>query len=151
MKKRMLSALAGAAAVPMVAATVLAPGAEARMQYGNYEVLSNRWTDASWVWAAFRCDVDGDWGMPNCLKMSAYPRPQFGAYYGGNAYLNDGKYSFTSPVADGLRCPGHAMPTTDTYTWDAYTLFGHVESRFDVGCFNGPPGMNTWTFALQRM
>jgi hypothetical protein len=85
------------------------------------------------------------------VLIHALPRPKFGAYYGGTATLANGKYSFTDNVPDGLRCPGAALPTRDTYTWDAVSLAGIVESRFDVGCFNGPPGMNTWTFALQRM
>jgi hypothetical protein len=29
------------------------------MNYGNYEVWSNRWTDASWVWAVYPCEDIG--------------------------------------------------------------------------------------------
>lgn len=144
----------GAALVSAATATVLAAPAHADFVYGNYEVLSNRWTDASWIWAAFPCDA-GAPGRPgavvDCVLVSAVPRPQFGAYYGGVARRVNGSFSFTTDVPDGLRCLGQSLPTRDTYTWDASTLAGVVESRFDVGCFNGPPGMNTWTFALQRM
>jgi hypothetical protein len=149
----MKKAILGAALAPLAVATMAAPTSNADFLYGNYEVLSNRWTDASWVWAAYPCGQDpGEFGNPiDCVLIHALPRPKFGAYYGGTATLANGKYSFTDNVPDGLRCPGAALPTRDTYTWDAVSLAGIVESRFDVGCFNGPPGMNTWTFALQRM
>lgn len=149
----MSKAILGSAVVPIVSATMLAPQANAQMLYGNYEVLSNRWTDASWVWAAYPCEdaTPYDALTDDCVLIEALPRPKFGAYYGGSAKLVNGQYSFTTDVPDGLRCFGAALPTRDTYTWDANTLAGTVESHFDVGCFNGPPGMNTWTFALQRM
>ncbi|OHV06456.1 hypothetical protein [Mycobacterium talmoniae] len=132
---------------------MLASPAGADMRYGNYEVLSDRWTDASWVWAVYPCETPGQFDqMPaGCVLVSALPRPQFGKYYGGTAKLVDGRYSFTSDVPDGLRCPGAALPSRDTYTWDANSLAGTIESHFDVGCFNGPPGVNTWDFALTRM
>jgi hypothetical protein len=141
------------AAAAVVVATILAPTASADMRYGNYEVLSDRWTDASWVWAVYPCETPGRFDQlpAGCVLVNALPRPKFGAYYGGTATLVDGNYSFTSDVADGLRCPHGAQPSRDTYTWDANTLTGTVESRFDLGCFDGPAGMNTWTFALSRM
>jgi hypothetical protein len=43
------------------------------------------------------------------------------------------------------------MPTRDTYSWDAVTLAGTIDSVYDVGCFDGPPGTQFWTFALQRL
>lgn len=137
-------------------ATAVAPSAAADMRYGNYEVLSNRWTDATWVWAAYPCETMGTFDdLPaGCVTVSAIDRPHFfgRGYYGGTARLVDGQYSFTSDVSDGLRCPfGPSMPTRDTYTWDANTLAGVVESHFDAGCMNGPAGVNTWTFALVRM
>ncbi|MEB3019572.1 hypothetical protein [[Mycobacterium] crassicus] len=146
----------GAAFAALAVSTVMAPRAAADMPYGNYEVLSNRWTDASWVWAAYPCETPGKFDElpPGCVTVSAIDRPHFfgRSYYGGTARLVDGQYSFSSDVGDGLHCPmGQYLPTRDTYTWDANTLSGVVESRFDVGCFNGPPGMNTWTFALVRM
>ncbi|MCV7431391.1 hypothetical protein [Mycolicibacterium bacteremicum] len=149
----MKKALLAAALTPIAAATVVAAPADAELRLGNYEVWSNRWTDASWVWAVYPCeDYDQyDTPTPDCVSIQAIPRPKFGAYYGGEAHLVDGRWSYTTDVPDGLRCPGHVMPTKDTYSWDAVTLAGTVESRFDVGCFNGPPGMNVWTFALVRL
>jgi hypothetical protein len=43
------------------------------------------------------------------------------------------------------------MPTHETWSWDDATLAGTIESNYDVGCFNGPPGSQFWTFALQRL
>jgi hypothetical protein len=149
MKKSIL----GAVFAPVVVAALLAPPANAEMQFGNYEVWSNRWTDASWVWAVYPCGNTGQFTTvtSDCVDVQAIPRPKFGAYYGGRANLVDGRWSYTADVVDGLRCPGHVMPTKDTYTWDNVGLAGTVESRFDVGCFNGPPGMNFWTFSLVRL
>lgn len=145
-------ALVGAMLAPVVAAAVLAPPAQADMHFGNYAVLSNRWTDASWLWAVYPCNIPGEItrDSPGCVDVYALPQPKFGAYYGGQARLVGNTYSFTDDVIDGLRCPGQALPTRDTYTWDVNTLAGTIESRFDVGCHGGPPGVNTWTFALQR-
>jgi len=152
----MLRTAVGSAFAALAVATAVAPQAAADMPYGNYEVLSNRWTDASWVWAAYPCETPRKFDElpPGCVTVSAVDRPHFFGrqYYGGTARLVDGQYSFTTDVSDGLRCPiGGVMPTRDTYTWDANTLAGVVESHFETGCFNGPPGVNTWTFALVRM
>jgi hypothetical protein len=55
-------------------------------------------------------------------------------------------------VPDGLQClPGYSMPTRDTYRWNEVSLAGTIDSQYDVGCFNGPPGTQFWTFALQRL
>lgn len=151
MKRSILSL----ALAPVAAAAVLAPVAHANQTYGNFEVLSDRWADGGpqWIWALYPCEPN-DPGLPgdtiDCAVVSALPSPQFGAYYGGTARLVNGQYSFTTDVPDGLRCLGQRLPTRDTYTWDAVTLAGTVESHFDVGCFGGPAGVNTWTFALRR-
>lgn len=149
----MKTSVLAAALTPVAAAMLMAPTATAGMKLGNYEVMSNRWTDASWVWTVYPCENYDQYDTPtdDCALVRAIPRPKFGAYYGGEAHLVDGRWSFTADVPDGLRCPGYALPTKDTYTWDTNSLAGGVESRFDVGCFNGPPGMNFWTFALVRM
>ena len=151
----MLRTAFGAGLAALTVATVLAPQAAAEMPYGNYDVESNRWTDASWVWAAYPCETPGKFDElpPGCVTISAIDRPHFFGrqYYGGTARLVDGKYSFATDVADGLRCPGAMLPSHDVYTWDANTLVGVVESHYETGCFNGPPGVNTWTFALVRM
>jgi len=152
----MLRTTVGAALAAATVATVMAPVAAADMRFGNYEVLSNRWPDATWVWTAYPCEEMGkfDTVPSGCVLVTAVDRPHFfgRGYYGGTATLAQGQYSFTSDYPDGLHCPaGPSMPTRDTFTWDANTLAGVMESHFDVGCFNGPAGVNTWTFALVRM
>jgi hypothetical protein len=130
------------------AAAVLAPSARAGMQLGNYDVLTNRYTQASWAWFVSACQTPA----PDCLDISAIPRLKFYAYYDGDAHLVDGRYTLTVDVNDGLRClPGYSMPTRDTYSWDQVSLAGTIESVYDVGCFNGPPGTQFWTFALKRL
>ncbi len=73
------------------------------------------------------------------------------AYYQGNAYLANGQWTLKVDVPDGLRCPGYNLPTHETYVWDDNTLVGTIDSAYDVGCFNGPPGKQFWTFKLQRL
>jgi hypothetical protein len=128
--------------------SVLAPPAHAMMQAGNYDVLTNRYERASWVWFISPCQpVNLD-----CLDISAIPRLKFYAYYDGDAHLANGQYTLTVDVPDGLQClPGYALPTRETWSWDEVTLAGTIESNYDVGCFNGPPGSQFWTFALQRL
>ena len=144
----MKSVKATAVAVALsAAAAVLAPSAHAMMALGNYDVLTDRYTQASWVWFVARCQPV----TLDCVYVSAAPRLKFYAYYEGDAHLVDGRYTLTVDVADGLRCPGSSMPTRDTYSWDAVTLSGTIDSIFDVGCFGGPPGSQFWTFALRRL
>ena len=129
------------------AASVVAPPADA-YTLGNYDVLSNRYERASWFWALYPCQA----AAPDCLYISAAPRLKFYASYDGTAHLADGRWTMTIDVPDGLQClPGYAMPTHDTYSWDDRTMAGTIESNYDVGCFNGPPGSQFWTFALQRL
>jgi hypothetical protein len=142
------------AAALLAVASLLAPPAQARMFVGNYDVLTNRYDRASWVWFISNCQPPDD----NCLNISAIPRLKFYAYYDGFAHLADGRYTLTVDVPDGLVCaPGFgeawavSMPTHETWTWDEVSLAGTIESRYDVGCFNGPPGTQFWTFALQRL
>ncbi|AMO62519.1 Uncharacterised protein [Mycolicibacterium phlei] len=130
-----------------VGMSVAAP-ANADMQVGNYDLLTNRYDRASWVWFITPCYPDR---QPNCRYVSARPRLKYYAYYEGEAHLADGRYTMTVDVIDGLRCPGYNLPTRETYTWDEVSLAGTIESHYDVGCFNGPPGMQFWTFALQRL
>jgi hypothetical protein len=132
----------------MSAATFLAPPAPAAMQLGNYDLLTNRYDRASWFWFISACIPDKS---PDCINVAARPRLKFYAYYESRSYLVDGRYSFTVDVPDGLRCWGHNMPTRETYSWDAVTLVGTIDSKFDVGCNNGPPGTQFWTFKLQRL
>ena len=137
-----------ATAFLVAAGAVIAPPANAGMLVGNYDVLTNRYTQASWVWFVSNCQPP----TQGCLDISAIPRLMFYAYYDGDAHLVDGRYTLTVDVNDGLRClPGYSMPTRDTYTWDPVTLAGTIDSVYDVGCFGGPPGTQFWTFALQRL
>ena len=46
------------------AAAVLAPPAHAMMALGNYDVLTNRYTQASWVWFISACQP----ATPDCLQ-----------------------------------------------------------------------------------
>jgi len=88
---------------------------------------------------------------PDCVNVSAITRLNFYADYASQTFLVDGRYTFTVDVPDGLRCLGYNLPTRDTYSWDEVSLAGTIESVYDVGCFNGPPGTQFWTFALQRL
>jgi hypothetical protein len=146
----MRSAKAATAATALTAAAVIfAPPATAMMQPGNYDLNTNRYDRASWAWFISACPAPID---VNCLRVSAIPRLKFYAYYDGYAHLDNGTYTLTVDVPDGLQClPGYSMPTRDTYTWNEVSLAGEINSTYDVGCFNGPPGSQFWTFALQRL
>lgn len=138
-----------AAAVLMALATLVAPPAQAFWQLGNYDLNTNRYQRASWYWFVARCNP-----VPatDCRYISAVPRLKFYNYYTGNAYLVNGQWTLKTDVSDGLQCaPGYAMPTHETYVWDDNTLVGTITSKYDVGCFNGPPGEQFWTFQLQRL
>lgn len=143
-------AIATAAMCGMAAAaTVLAPVAGAVMRLGDYDVLTNRYERASWTWFVSACPNPVNF---DCLRISAAPRLKFYAYYDGYAHLENGQYVLHTDVPDGLQClPGYAMPTHETWTWDPNSLAGTIDSQYDVGCFNGPPGSQSWTFALQRL
>ncbi|MDA4107235.1 hypothetical protein [Mycolicibacterium holsaticum] len=147
MTVKLLKALI-AAIVLAAAATLVAPPATAMMTFGNYDVLTNRYNRASWVWFISPCIPNK---QPDCLDVSAISRLKFYYEYGGEASLKDGRYTLTVDVPDGLQCPGHVMPTRDTYSWDEVSLAGTIDSVYDVGCFGGPPGTQFWTFALRRL
>jgi hypothetical protein len=133
-------------------AAALAPPAGAAMNLGNYDVLTNRYTMASWYWFVARCQPIGAPAIPDCVHVSAAPRLKFYNYYDGDAHLADGRYTLIVDVSDGLEClPGVTMPTHETWSWDAVTLAGTIDSEFDQGCFGGPPGSQSWTFQLQRI
>lgn len=140
--------VATATAALAVAATVLAPSAHAGMQIGNYDLLTNRYTRASWAWMISLCVPEK---TPDCVTVSGISRLKYYYEYGGRAYLVNGRYTMTVDVPDGLQCPGQVLPTHETWTWDDSSLAGTIESNYDVGCFNGPPGSQFWTFALRRL
>ena len=137
-----------AAVALAAAATVVAPPADAMMVLGNYDVLTNRYTRASWVWNVTPCNPHK---QPDCVDVSGISRLKFYFEYDGEAKLVNGEYTLTVDVPDGVQCPGHVMPSRDTYKWNEVTLAGTIESVYDRGCFNGPPGTQFWTFALQRL
>jgi hypothetical protein len=144
---RVLAAVA--VAVYMAVATLVAPPAQAFWNPGNFDLQTNRYDRASWYWFVARCSPDA---TPDCRWISAAPRLKFYNYYQGNAYLVNGQWTLKVDVSDGLQCaPGYAMPTHETYVWDDATLAGTITSNYDVGCFNGPPGQQFWTFRLQRL
>lgn len=138
------------AAVVVAAASVLAaPTANAAMTLGTYNLLTDRYNLTSWVWFITPCFPDK---QPDCVNVSAGPRlTRYYAGYAGPARLADGSYTLFVDAPDGLRCPGYNLPTHDTYSWDQNTLAGTITSHYDAGCFNGPPGDQFWTFALQRL
>ena len=144
-----ISAIITVVGVAAFAATavLIAPPASA-MRLGNYDLLTNRYDRASWLWYMSFCVPEKN---PDCIMVSARPRLKFYEYYGNKAFRKDGRWTMVVDVPDGLRCPGYNLPTRETYVWDDVTLAGTIDSRYDVGCFNGPPGSQFWTFALQRL
>jgi hypothetical protein len=159
-------ALARATGVAMsvalaVVATVLAPVANAgAMRVGNYEVVTDRWNDHTWIW-----EVLHSCGAPDCgtklvdpvvapatttLNVIAIPRPLKSQRFQQSAFYVDGEYTLTVDVPDGVRCIGYNLPSHDVYSWDGMTLAGTIESTYDAGCYGGPGGTGTYTFALQR-
>jgi hypothetical protein len=151
----------GAALV--TAATVLAPSshAAAEMRIGNYEVANNRWNDHSFVWSvAHSC------GAPDCatyfedpilapettnLNVIAIPRPLKSQRYQNTAFYDNGRYTLTVDVIDGVRCIGYNLPSHDVYSWDAVSLAGTIVSTYDAGCYGAPGGTSTYTFSLVKM
>ncbi|MCV7262757.1 hypothetical protein [Mycolicibacterium poriferae] len=145
----MRSKLAAALSVLIAMATFVAPPSSAAgMNMGNYDLWTNRYDRASWFWFISTCIPEKS---PDCINVAARPRLKFYAYYESKAWLVDGRYTFTVDVPDGLRCPGYNLPTRETYSWDAVSLVGTIDSKYDVGCFNGPPGTQFWTFKLVRL
>lgn len=143
-----------AAAVLAIAAgtAVTPPPAQAMMQLGNYDLMTNRYdrpASASWLWWITNCYPAK---QPDCVHVHARPRRAFYAYFDGLAQLANGRYTMTVDVVDGLICPDNRrLPTRETYSWDERSLAGTIESHYAVGCFNGPPGMQFWTFQLVRL
>ena len=118
------------------------------MQIGNYDLLTNRYTQASWVWMIAGCIPEKS---EDCRDIQGIARLKYYYEYQGKAHLSGNQWTLTVDVPDGLRCPGQVLPSRDIYTWDTNTLAGEINSTYDVGCFGGPPGTQFWTFALQRL
>lgn len=159
-------AMARAAAMVLVAAltmaaTTFAPIANASpMRIGNYELITDRWNDHTWIWSIMH-----SCGAPDCgtyfedpviapatdtMNVRAIPRPLKSQAFQQSAFFADGRYTLTVDVPDGVRCIGYNLPSHDVYSWDAVTLAGTIESSYPAGCFGGPGGADTYAFALQR-
>jgi hypothetical protein len=130
-----------------VTATALAPAAKAGMLIGNYELQTPRDPGHSWIWVVRPCQPPA----PDCVHVQAAPRPNGqAAPYDGNAELADGRYTMIVDVPDGVRCTVYFLPSHDTYSWDAVTLAGSVDSTFDAGCGGAPGGTLTYPISLVR-
>ena len=136
------------------------PIAHADMRIGNYEVLTDRWNDHSWIWSVMH-----SCGAPDCgtyfedpviapatetMNVRAIPRPLKSQAFQQSAFFADGRHTLTVDVPDGVRCIGYNLPSHDVYTWDAVSLTGLMESSFAAGCYGGPGGVETHPFALRR-
>jgi hypothetical protein len=129
------------------ATTALAPVAGAGMLVGNYQLQTPRDPGHSWIWAVRPCQS----GSPDCVHVQAVPTPNGQAVpYDGDAQLVNGRYTLTVDVPDGVRCVVAFLPSHDTYSWDAATLAGSVDSTFDAGCGGAPGGTVTYPFSLVR-
>lgn len=127
------------------AAVTLASVARAEMAVGNYEFVAPWDPTHSWVWA-IACDSVG------CPHVIAAPRPTGGATpWAGTAQLVNGRYTMKANVPTGRICLGLGLPTHDTYSWDAATLTGSVDSTFDADCGGAPGGSSSYPFRLVRM
>lgn len=149
-------------AVLVTAAMVLAPNANAAgMKIGNYEVLTDRWNDHSFIWSVTHsCKNDPECGTyfvhpiiappTDNLNVIAIPRPLKSQRFQNTAFYADGRYTLTVDVIDGVRCIGYNLPSHDVYNWDAVSLAGTIVSTYDAGCYGAPGGTSTYNFSLQR-
>ena len=145
-----------------LAVTATAPPAHANvgMRIGNYEVLTERWNDHSWVWSIMH-----SCGAPDCgtyledpvlapatdtLNVRAIPRPLKSQAFQQSAFYADGRYTLTVDVPDGVRCVGYNLPSHDVYSWDAASLAGTIASTYGAGCYDAPGGSDSYAFTLQR-
>jgi hypothetical protein len=149
-------------AILAVGATLFAPTANAAgMKIGNYEVLTDRWNDHSWIWSiTHSCKNDPECGTyfvdpiiapaTDNLNVLAIPRPPKSQRFQNTAFYDNGRYTLTVDVIDGVRCIGFNLPSHDVYSWDATTLAGTIVSTYDAGCYGAPAGTSTYSFSLQR-
>src|ERR1700712_1197225 len=131
-----------------LSAVLVPPPAHAQMTLGNYDFLSDRYTKTTWVWFIAFCVPEHS---ADCIDVSGITRRSYYVGWESKAHLDGNQYTLVVDVPDGLQCPGQVLPTRDTYRWDQNTLQGTIDSAYDVGCFNGPPGSQFWTFGLQRL
>jgi hypothetical protein len=147
------TALFGAIVLP--AAVALAPAAHAGMQIGHYSAyIDGRYDFHTWTFSFSSCNPPD--GIGECANVSANPMPIAKAFqWYARAYQANGTYTLMVDVPDGLRCGdvyyGPTLPTHDTYTWDAATLTGTLQSVFAAGCDNAPGGTLSYPFRLVRL
>ena len=147
------SALLGLIVLP--AALVLAPPAQAALHIGHYSAfIDGRYDFHTWIFTFSSCNPPD--GVSECANVSATPMPIAKAFqWYATAHQAGGNYTLTVDVPDGLRCGdvyyGPVLPTHDTYTWDAATLTGTLQSAFDAGCDNAPGGTLTYPFRMVRL
>ncbi len=133
------------------AALVLAPTAAARMTAGNYVLQTPRDSGHSWIWSVRPCTADSAVPTSDCIHVDALPRPNGqAAPWDTDANLANGRYTMAVDVPDGVRCTVYFLPSHDTYSWDAVTLAGSVDSTFDAGCGGAPGGTVNYPFSLVR-
>ena len=150
--RRVVVGLLGALIVPT--ALAVAPVANAGLMVGHYSAyVDGRYDFHTWLWSISSCNPPEL--ATECAIVSANPMPIAKAFqWYSRAILNNGTYTLTVDVPDGLRCGnvyyGPIIPTHDVYTFDAVTLTGKLDSTFDVGCDNAPGGTFTYPFKLVR-
>lgn len=131
----------------------MAPTSHAEPFFANYQMLvPDRYDFHTWTWAVSHCIPAAD----DCAHISAIPMPVAKAFeYTGDSHLEQGRYTLTVDVPDGLRCGniyyGPVIPTRDIYSWDAVTLQGTLSSSFAAGCDGAPGGTFTYPFSLVRL
>ena len=126
-------------------AVAFAPVSQAEMQVGNYTLQIARDPGHVWIWAIRGCVT------PGCVQVVAIPQPNGqAAPYNGNAQLQNGRYTLSVDIPDGVRCLVYFLPSHDTYSWDAVTLAGSVVSTYQSTCGGGPGGTDTYPFQLVR-
>lgn len=137
-------------------ALALAPAAHAgALMIGNYNAnVEGRYDFHTWIWSISSCAPPN--GVGQCANVSANPMPIAKAFqWYGQARQNDGTYTLTVDVPDGLRCGnvyyGPVIPTRDVYTFDAVTLRGTLLSSFAAGCDGAPGGTFSYPFSLVRL
>jgi hypothetical protein len=129
------------------AAIALAPTAAAGMLIGNYEVHTTRDPGHSWLWEVRKCQVEA----PDCVHVQGTPRPNGQAVpWDADAHLANGRYTMVVDIPDGVRCLVYFLPSHDTYSWDATTLAGTVDSVYNASCGDGPGGAVSYPFSLVR-
>ena len=119
------------------------------MLLGNYDLLTEQVHESSWAWGISDCVPEK---TPDCIDSQRDIATEVLLRVRRKARIwptAATRWSSMYPMA--CAAPSANMPTRDTYSWDAVSLAGTIDSVYDVGCFNGPPGSQFWTFALQRL